>query len=243
MIKKLSSGIKGFLVKKYSIALLLIAVLILLWLISIIRFPHNYSHELFLRYILTLNSWPFAILILGILLLFQLGPAIIGVINRGLRLRTKDIEVQLPGQAQEIPRPLNKEGAESSSKESEIMKEVPDKHVGTELEKFQLAAFFEQTIRYMFRSQFNLLSFLRTVGPWPTNLCYELYYTQQYLKLYHGSPDYGYEKYIGFLIGKLGVLKKVFNNDVASYELTPLGKRFVEYCGQMKYAENEFRPL
>jgi hypothetical protein len=217
---------------KIKIPLLLILLLILAWLFFVIVFPHNHSHELLLRYIFIFNNWSFAILVLGIFLLSRLGPTIIELIRSGVHVKKGDLEVQFLGPREARP-------------------ELPEKVVGVpqdesnarKLENCLRNAYFERLIRYLFRSQYNLLLFLKRAGPWPMPHCYEAFYKQQYIQKFGGNRDYGPDKYFDFLTDQIQFIKIVSKDNINNYALTPMGEIFIDYCRDMLYQDTEFKAL
>jgi len=179
-------------IKKYG-KWWLFLVLILLLIVSVIVFTHNPAHELFLKYLSTLSSWPIAVLILVLVFFFTFKESISELIKR-LKVKTPQ-GYEFGSQLQMEAKPFDKKEFEELGKKFETAK----KDMAS---SFWMIIEFERTIRNMYRSQFMILKYLLARKNDKINVQKDLiqgvFYTYIYLKA-GGKPEYSFEAYLNFL--------------------------------------------
>lgn len=196
----------------------------------IIIFPRNPAHSLFLRYISTLLTWPFIILILGLVLFFKFAGPISERIRTLLVKTPKGYEFGI--YSQEEVRPFDEEKLKKFEKKLEEEKRIK--------EGFMVMFGFEKIIRNTYRSQYSLLKFLKERSAQLFDRVILFY--SEYLSR-GGDKNYTIARYAGFLIEYACFIKTDIKNGNYIMELTPRGHSFVDYCNFMGYSEKEFIPL
>ena len=229
--------------KKYS-WIIGISIFVL-FIMSVAIFPDNKAHNVFSNYLSIFFSWPFTVLVISIIIVFIFRQAIEYKIRQGFIVRKGNTEWDLRQQQADSSSLPNKDVDEIR----EVLKEIKTT-VGSQLETERIQkeailefAVFERLIRTLYRSQYLLLTYLKSFGPWPVAHIYLINYKEQYLKRFNGNPDYNFDSYKNYLIHVQNLINEVDVQGIRSFQLTDRGKRFLDYCGSMKYSELEFKPL
>lgn len=212
-------------------------ILVLIVMALMIIFPQNPAHSLFLQYISTLSTWPFVILIIGLILLFKYKKSISDFIRKPPRIQTRKgdiIEWSSQGEAKPIEDIKIKEAETLLVKESQVK------------EGLLIAVNFERNIRYMYRSQFNLLKYLLMNKKMnintPKSILASMFYQNDYLKS-GGHPNYSVDLYLGWLDKFIGFITEEKVDNMIMIKLTEMGESFISYCNFMNYSEKDFIPI
>ncbi len=209
---------------KWAFLILLLIVLVR----AIIVFPQHQAHSTFFEYLNIFFSWPFVILILGLILLFKFE----GPISERIRtspIKTPNFEIGV--QPQWETKQLEEKELEEIRGNLVQKKEVID--------AVHKLVVFERMLRYMYRSQFHLLKLLiKYEKGLPKPLIKSTFYKGLYLQS-GGNPIYSFDAYLGWLryFGKLITEKKI--NGEIHIKLTRDGESFVNYVNRMNYGLHE----
>ena len=241
---------------KNWIKYLFLIVIILGPLAYIIFFPASPANDILLKWV---SSWPVFVLIAIFLfyeeivkkireLLKYEGPA-----GKAEWVGQKDVKeadtTKIEGEIKDL---LIKSEEVVKAKEKKIAAVTgekagaagaKEKQPKVDFDIFMKIRFFEVTIRYMFRSQFELLKHLSNVGSWPKAECYQLFYYQQYLKKFFGSEKYTFDQYLFWLTDTAMFVEETEVAKKKHLQLTERGKDFLNYCNSQAYTEFEFKPL
>lgn len=220
-------------------------MLIIAFIASIIFVPNNISHELFMRYLLIVFSWPGAVIALVLILLFLFRAQIAILISRPLEFRIGDASLRInqTDTSADLPPPIEEAQVEKATAPKKEM--LPEAYRNQSPEQLRLIGllfeyiFFERMIRTMFRSQFQLILAVQAksfISIKEASDFYGLYRTRR------GSISYPFEAYTDWLVNWAFVQRTVRGSDYG-YGLTPRGIEFLKYTAIMKYSENEFPPL
>lgn len=211
-------------------------VSILLFIVSIIVFPHNPAHELLLKYLSTLSPWPIAVLILVLVFFFTFKESI-SVLIKNLKVTTPQ-GYEIGSQLQMEAKPFNKKELEELGNKLETEKRDM-------ASSFWMIIEFERTIRIMYRSQFMILKYLLARKNDKINVQKDLiqgvFYTYIYLKG-GGKPEYSFDAYLNFLKMNGYIIEDQVNN-ISMIKITEKGETFLNYCSISNYTENTFIPL
>lgn len=195
---------------------------------SIIVFPQHQAHSTFFEYLNIFFSWPFVILILSLVLLLKYPDPISYRIRQSF---FKKGDIVLGVQPQRETKPLEEKELEEIRGRLAEEKEVKEAI-------FKLVD-FERMLRYMYRSQLNLLRVLVSyVKGFPKALIENTAYKGQYLKL-GGNPNYSFDAYLGWLIHFAKFVKEEKINGEVHIKLTEDGQFFVDYVNRMNYSQFE----
>jgi hypothetical protein len=211
----------------------LFLVFILLFIVSIIVFPHNPAHELLLKYLSTFSPWPIAVLILILVFFFTFKESISELI-KGLKIKTP--------QGYEIGSQLQMEAKPFDKKEFEELRAKFETEKKDMVSSFGMLIEFERTIRILFRSQFLMMKFLsasKTIKFDVQKTYIKDYYYKNIYLMNSGNPGYSFDSYLNFL--KMGgyILDEVVNN-ILMIRITDKGESFLLYCSLSNYTENMF---
>ena len=211
-------------------------VLVFLVVVLIAIFPHNPSHDLFLRYLSAFSSWPIAILILVLVFLFTFKESISDLV--------KKLKVKTP-QGYEFGSQLQMEAKPFDKKEFEELGKKVEKEKKDIASSFWMIIEFERKIRNMYKSQFMILKFLVARKNDKINVQKDLiqgvFYTYIYLKG-GGKPEYSFEAYLNFLKMDGYIIEEQVDN-ISMIKITEKGETFLNYCSISNYTENTFLPL
>jgi len=211
---------------KWKWAFLILLIIVLVG--AIIVFPRHQAHSTFFEYLNIFFSWPFVILILGLILLFKFKGPISERIRTTL-IRTSNFEFTVQPQR------------ETKQLEEKELKEIRGKLAQKKevIEAVYKLVDFERILRYMFRSQLHLLKVLITYEKGlPKSLIESTFYKGKYLQS-GGNPNYSFDAYLGWLKYFARFITEEEINGVIHIKLTDDGKFFVDYFNLMNYGEFE----
>jgi hypothetical protein len=176
------------------------------------------------------------------MLFFRHRQALDEVIRSGFSVKRGETEFQVKGQQLSIKLKDETSIDDLRNRIIDIDKKLQAQSGKPEKDWVRLfqAWIFERQIRSLYRSQYNLMNFLRHVGNWPLAQCYEIFYKQQYLIKFKGNPSYGFDSYLDYLVKVTAFVEVKMIENSNSLVLTPLGNSFLDYCDSMKYFEIEF---
>lgn len=213
----------------------IIIILFSLLIVLIAAFPQNRAHELFLRYLSILSSWPIVILFLVLVFLFMFKESISELIIK-LKVRTPQ-GYEFGSQLQMEAKPLDKTAIEEIKSKYEAEKKVISDFSWMIIE-------FEKMIRVLFMSQFMILKHLSASKinkvDVPKTFIEENYYKNIYLRE-GGNPIYIFENYLNYLKTTGTIVEEPANN-ILILRITLRGEIFLRYCAISNYTENIFIP-
>src|SRR4030042_5421720 len=220
-------------IKKIMPWILLCFILIIM--VSIIVFPHNPAHDLFLRYLSIISSWPIIILILILVLFFKFEPSIAAWIQKALIKLPQGVEIGAASQMASMI--FNVEG----------LKQIEEKYAEEKknIHQFYSALVdFERLIRFLYRSQFLLLKGIASTKPQSVmqkGVAEGVFYKQIYLKS-AGNPQYTFDSYLNFLKFN-GLITEEADNITPVLRILPKAEMFLQYCFLMNYSDLAFIQL
>jgi len=220
MLKKFSVKVKRM--KVWIILILIFLILI----VPLIIFPTNPTHHLFLKYISTILTWPFVILILGITLLLKFKDPISELI--------KEIHLRYTTPRGNVFDLFPIQSEIGKFNEDNIKDKLENTDESLKLELAIEMAGFERMIRYTYRSQFRLLKHLKGA---PVQVEVACNYYAEYLQS-GGNKNCNLSQYLGWL-----KISNFIKYNKYTLSLTKRGSRFIDYCNVRGYSENEFIPL
>ncbi len=230
-------------------AIIFIPILIfLIIIVVIILFQKNIDHDLLLRYLSVLASWPVAILtfsfIFIILFYDQIAKKISEIWEFGFRNGRPYVQIK----DQSAATPIKVEEAEASVEASEpeeaetSVEALRDELVKTQksLQMFRDYIWFEKAIRFMFRSQYRLISFLflETDKKMTKEIAKKISYISDYLAV-GGSPTWTFDVYLKFLKEWNFISEQQIEGQII-IKLTKFGESFVLFCKAQNYTDGDF---
>lgn len=203
------------------------AIPILALISFIIIFPRSLSQNLFLEYFSLLFSIPGSVIIVGLVFLLGYKSAITFFIReRAFKVKTKAGTLEVLPQSEKI-----------IIEQDEYKKEVNKKDEPLRVKYAIEMAWFERTIRYMYKSQYRYLKQLQSA---PTRLMTASMYWGEYI-IAGGTRDYSLKKYMDWLINWAQVIS--YDAVEGTYFLNDNGKAFLSHCESLGYSELEFRSI
>lgn len=164
--------------------------IILVFILSIMLFPSHKSHSLFQEYLKIIGLWPISIFLLILIFISKYKNSIESIIQNGFRFKTPYVEFST----------INQNSPEIQTDRIETQKTSLISH-GSETEKIMLLKMvsFERIGRFMYRSQFLLLSFLgQPDSSLSLSICEKKFYKGLYLAN-GGNKNYLFSLYINWL--------------------------------------------
>lgn len=207
---------------KWKWAFLILLLIVLIG--AIIVFPRHQAHSTFFEYLNIFFSWPFVILILGLILLFKFKESISERIRTSL-IKTPNFEVGVQPQR------------ETKQLEEKELKEIRGKLEQKEewIDAVHKLVDFERLLRYMYRSQLHLLRVLITYEKGlPKSLIKSTFYKDLYLQS-GGNSTYSFDAYLGWLRYFAKFITEENINGEVHIKLTGDGEFFVDYVNRMNY--------
>ena len=224
---------------KLKIVLLFISGAIVL----ILMFPEHEGHNMLLRYLSLLLSWPVVVFVLIIIISFIFKEPIEAILSRLTKIKVgqSGAEFTQPQPAKDtiikkedikLPSKVQK-GAEKPYTSDDF------KNLQNQIALFQKIVTFERIVRYIYRSQVQLLKALKNNSP----MSFKIAIRNYFLFLSRGGKEnYTAGSYITWL-KSWGLIDFEFVGPEYMISLTPHGDAFLTHCNISNYTDMEFTNL